>query len=75
MMIHDPKKQAALIVAGAIPNEEASEEADETVDICKDIISAIKSGSAEDLAFALKAFHSHLGMDEASEENAEQYEE
>lgn len=65
MMIHDPKKQAALIVAGAMPNEDAPEERDETVEICKDIISAIKSGSADDLAFALKAF---LGAGDQSEE-------
>lgn len=73
MMIHDPKKAAALIVSGALPKAaEEDSESDETVDICRDIISAIKSGSADDLAFALKAFHSHLGMgDEASEEESE----
>lgn len=59
MMIHDPKKQAALIIDAALPSASSEESSgDPDVGLAQDIIDAVKSGSAEDLAMALRAFHS-----------------
>lgn len=68
MIIPDKKKMATMIVAqmhGA-PEEEKSE-GDSYEALAQEVLSAIKSGSAADLADALRAFHSECEMGDNEE--------
>lgn len=69
MIIHDPKKSAALIISGIMPSgEDKQPQEDNAKDLAGDILHAIRSGSAEDLAFALRAFHEHCEGYEGDDE-------
>lgn len=76
MIIHDPKKSAALIIGGLDPasGESELESSDDSVGIAQDVLDAVKSGSAHELAMALKAFHASCEDgygDEEPDESAE----
>lgn len=76
MIIHDPKKAAALIISSSLPDREDSsgdsDESDETLGIAHDILDAVKSGSAHELAMALRAFHAACeGYEEPADESIE----
>lgn len=76
MIIHDPKKAAALIISSSMPDREDSsgdsDESDETLGIAHDILDAVKSGSAHQLAMALRAFHAACeSYEDESEESDE----
>lgn len=57
MIILEPKKQAAAIIQSSFDSSGVGkEESSELSGVAEDILSAVKSGSAQDLAVALKAF-------------------
>lgn len=72
MIIHDPKKAAVMIIAHSEPQKESEDVQErEFVNLADDILHAIKSGDAEGLAIALKAFHMECDEEYGEEEHEE----
>lgn len=72
MIIPDKKRLATMIVAQVHPSADEGKDAMEGGDtyesLAEQIMEAVKSGSAGDLAEALKAFHYECEMDEEDSE-------
>lgn len=76
MIIPDKKKIATMIVAHLKPDsmaEGGEVDGDPYVAIADEILSAIKAGSASDLADALKAFDAQCEADEMEEGEESEY--